>query len=85
MRGGAAAGLTALAAREGTVDADAPEIPVGVDGEALVLPTPVQCRIRPGALRVRVARHRPGVPAARPPLDWRRLREIAFPPHGTER
>ncbi|MEV7177439.1 diacylglycerol kinase family protein [Kitasatospora sp. NPDC093679] len=80
LRGGSATGLTALAAREVVVDADAPEIPVGVDGEALVLPTPVVCRIRPAALRVRVPRHRPGVPSARPPLDWQRLREIAFPP-----
>ncbi|WP_431683336.1 diacylglycerol/lipid kinase family protein [Kitasatospora sp. KL5] len=83
MGGAQAAGLTAVAAREVTVDADAAEVPVGVDGEALTLPTPVVCRIRPGALRVRVPRHRPGVPQARPPMDWRRLRRIAFPPHGT--
>ncbi|WP_030263816.1 diacylglycerol/lipid kinase family protein [Streptomyces sp. NRRL B-24484] len=83
LRGGTATGLTALAAREVVIDADVPEIPVGVDGEALVLPTPVVCRIRPAALRVRVPRHRPGVPSARPPLDWQRLRKIAFPPRDT--
>jgi hypothetical protein len=27
------------------------EIPVGVDGEALVLETPVRCTVRPAALR----------------------------------
>ena len=51
--------------------ADAPEIPVGVDGEALMLRTPVRCAIRPGALRVRVPRDRPGRLETRPPLDWR--------------
>jgi diacylglycerol kinase family enzyme len=42
------------------VDAEMPTLPVGVDGEALLLPTPVRCTIRPGALRVRVPRQRPG-------------------------
>jgi diacylglycerol kinase family enzyme len=36
------------------VDADTPRIPVGVDGEAVWLPTPVHCTIRPKALRVRL-------------------------------
>ena len=49
-----------LTAKEVTVTADTPRIPVGVDGEALSLPTPVVCSIRPGALRVRVPRNRPG-------------------------
>ncbi|MER7564757.1 diacylglycerol kinase, partial [Streptomyces sp. NPDC097941] len=61
------------------VDADTDEIPVGVDGEALVLPTPVHCRIAPGPLRVRVPRKRPGVPTAQPRLNWRRLRKLAAP------
>jgi len=40
---------------------DAPgDVPVGVDGEALILPTPLVFRTRPGALRVRIARHHPG-------------------------
>ncbi|MFF3483845.1 diacylglycerol/lipid kinase family protein [Streptomyces sp. NPDC002701] len=70
-------GLTVLTAREVLVDADRAEIEVGVDGEALVLPTPVRCRIEPGALRVRVPGNRPGVPETKPPLDWRRLRKLA--------
>ena len=70
-------GLVVLSAREAVVDADRPEIEVGVDGEALVLPTPVHCRIAPGALRVRVPRKRPGVPAVQPRLNWRRLRKLA--------
>jgi diacylglycerol kinase family enzyme len=60
------------------VDADAPSLPVGVDGEALLLPTPVPCAIRPGALRVRVPRNRPGVRPERPSMDWSRLRALAF-------
>ncbi|MGW7368813.1 diacylglycerol/lipid kinase family protein [Streptomyces sp. NPDC054841] len=78
LRGDRSPGLTVLTAREVVVDAEAPEVYVGVDGEALVLPTPVRCTIRPGALRVRVPRHRPGVPRARPRLDWRRLGMLAL-------
>ncbi|MFE2138323.1 diacylglycerol/lipid kinase family protein, partial [Streptomyces sp. NPDC059466] len=73
----AAEGLAVLTTREVVVDADRPEIEAGVDGEALMLPTPVHCRVAPGALRVRVPRKRPGVPDLRPPLNWRRLRELA--------
>ncbi|MDX2388516.1 MULTISPECIES: diacylglycerol kinase family protein [unclassified Streptomyces] len=71
-------GLTVVTAREVVVDADAPAIPVGVDGEALMLSTPVHCRIASGALRVRVPRHRPGVPRTAPPMDWRRVRRLAL-------
>ena len=35
-------------------------IPVGVDGEALVLDAPLRFAIRPGALRVRLAPQHPG-------------------------
>ncbi|TJZ44558.1 diacylglycerol kinase [Streptomyces piniterrae] len=77
LRGQHAGGLTALTAHELVVDADEPEIPVGVDGEALILPTPVHCRIEPGALRVRVPRHRPGVPRTKRPVNWRRLVKLA--------
>lgn len=70
-------GLTVRAAPEVVVTADTPEIPVGVDGEALVLPTPVTCTIRPQALRVRVPRDRPGVPAPKPSWNWGRLLELA--------
>ncbi len=70
--------VTLATAPEVIVDADAPTIPVGVDGEALSMPTPVRCGIRPGALRVRVPRHRPGVRASRPAMDWTRLRRLAW-------
>jgi len=78
LRGHRAPGLAQLTTREVVVDADAATIPVGVDGEALTLPTPVRCRIQPGALRVRVPRDRPGVPHGRPPMDWRRVRRLAL-------
>jgi len=77
LRGSASGGVTIVSAQEVTVTADAPEIPVGVDGEALMLRTPVRCAVRPGALRVRVPRDRPGRLEARPPLDWRRVRSLA--------
>ena len=71
-------GLTQHTGPEVVVDADQPQIPVGVDGEALVLSTPVQCTIRPQALRVRVPRNRPGVRPPKRPLDWVRLRQLAW-------
>ncbi|GAB2842664.1 hypothetical protein GCM10027074_06430 [Streptomyces deserti] len=70
-------GLTILTAPDVVIEADRTEIEAGVDGEALVLPTPVHCRIAPGALRVRVPRKRPGVPPPQLRLDWRRLRKLA--------
>jgi diacylglycerol kinase family enzyme len=70
--------VTALTAREVIIDADQPQIPVGIDGESVLMPTPVRCTIRPLSLRVRVPSDRPGVPEPRPPVDWRRLGHQAF-------
>ncbi|MEV5734898.1 diacylglycerol kinase family protein [Streptomyces sp. NPDC052292] len=78
LSGGRSRGLTAFEAGEVVVDADAPTVPAGVDGEALMLPTPVRCRIEPGALRVRVPRHRPGVPRTAPAMNWREVRRLAL-------
>jgi diacylglycerol kinase family enzyme len=63
------------------VDSGEP-VPAGVDGEALVIDPPLQFRIRPGALRVRIAPQHPGAsPSAAEPdglLDaLRRLGRIA--------
>jgi len=66
-----------LTAGEVTIDADAPQIPVGIDGETVMLPAPVRCAIRPRALRVVVPRERPGVPAPKAALEWPRLRQLA--------
>jgi diacylglycerol kinase family enzyme len=70
--------LTALTAHEVVIDSGEPQIPVGINGESVLMPTPVRCTIRPLALRVRVPRNRPGVPVPRPQLDWGRLRRLAF-------
>jgi diacylglycerol kinase family enzyme len=70
-------GLALLTATEVTVDADRPEIPVGIDGEAIMLPTPVHCASRPNALRVRVPRNRPGVHPGPPVIDWAELWRLA--------
>jgi diacylglycerol kinase family enzyme len=77
MRRGHGNGLTTLTAAEVTVDADVPEIPVGIDGETIMMPAPVRCAIRPAALRVVVPRQRPGVPEARQPLEWTTLKHLA--------
>jgi diacylglycerol kinase family enzyme len=77
LRGSHAAGLTALTAEQITVTADGPQIPVGVDGESILMSTPVTCTVSPGALRVWVPRDRPGVPAPKPQVNWARLRRLA--------
>jgi diacylglycerol kinase family enzyme len=79
-------GLRSRAVSVGTtdevvVDAETPTLPVGVDGEALLLPTPVRCTIRPGALRVRVPRQRPGARLARRGWDRQGLWSLAV--HGS--
>ncbi|MEV6838384.1 diacylglycerol kinase family protein [Streptomyces sp. NPDC051133] len=73
-------GVTRLTAREVVVETDADTVPAGIDGESVVLPAPVVCRVAPGALRVRVPRHRPGTPPDRPPADWRRVLRLALAP-----
>jgi diacylglycerol kinase family enzyme len=77
LRGARGQGLTTLTAHEVVVDAEAPQVPVGIDGETVMMPTPVRCTIRPKALRVRVPRDRPGVPAPKATLDWPKLRQLA--------
>ena len=60
------------------VDADHP-VPAGIDGEALVLDPPLRFRIRPGVLRVRIARQHPGAsPSALVPEGvWAGVVELA--------
>lgn len=77
LRGRHATGLRVLSARIVVVTAGSERIPVGVDGEAVSMPVPVRCAIRPGVLRVRVPRDRPGVPAPKPAISWSRLRRLA--------
>jgi diacylglycerol kinase family enzyme len=77
LRGRRAVGVRVLSAKKIEITADAPQIPVGVDGEALSMSTPVVCTISPGALRVWVPRDRPGIVPPKPPINWARLWHLA--------
>ncbi|MGW4049945.1 diacylglycerol/lipid kinase family protein [Streptomyces sp. NPDC004779] len=78
VRGSQSSGLTVLSAQRVEVTSEEAEIPVAVDGEALRMPTPVVCTLRPLALRVLVPRDRPGVVLPTPPVRWRRIFDLAF-------
>ncbi|MFF0744649.1 diacylglycerol kinase family protein [Streptomyces sp. NPDC004111] len=78
VRGTQSPALTALSAHRVEVTAADPEIAVAVDGEALRMPTPVVCTLRPGALRVLVPRDRSGVVDPPPRVDWRRVARLAL-------
>ncbi|MFG2622624.1 diacylglycerol/lipid kinase family protein [Streptomyces sp. NPDC048507] len=54
------------------------EVPVAVDGEALLMPSPVVCVLKSRALRVVVPRTRPGAVPPPPALDWRHVLRLAF-------
>jgi diacylglycerol kinase family enzyme len=89
LRGRHATGLSVLTTRQIEIRADAPRIPVGVDGESIAMPTPVICTVSPQALRVWVPRDRPGVPKPKAQKDWGRLRRLAgipktAPRHSTD-
>jgi diacylglycerol kinase family enzyme len=60
------------------IDSDSSTIPVGIDGEAVTVDTPVHCTIRPRALRVLLPKNRPGVPELHAKLDWKTLWQLAF-------
>jgi diacylglycerol kinase family enzyme len=77
LRGRRAVGLNVLTAKKIEITADETQIPVGVDGEAILMSTPVVCTISAHALRVWVPRDRPGVPAPKPAINWARLRHLA--------
>ncbi|MFE9774051.1 diacylglycerol/lipid kinase family protein [Streptomyces sp. NPDC005931] len=72
-------GLIRLSAGEVVVEAGTDTLPVGIDGEHVVLPSPVVCRSAPGALRVRVPRRRPHAPrAGGGAADWPRVARLAL-------
>jgi diacylglycerol kinase family enzyme len=79
LRRRATSGIIGLTAREVIVEAHDAEIPVGIDGEAAWLRTPVRCLVRTGALRVRVPRHRPNAAGPAAQVDWRLLGRRALP------
>lgn len=78
LRRGGGESLSVFSGREVVIQADAREIPVGIDGEAVTVPTPVHCTIRPKALRVVLPRDRPGVPPQKTRIEWDRLWRVAF-------
>ncbi|MFF7047047.1 diacylglycerol/lipid kinase family protein [Streptomyces griseorubiginosus] len=82
VRGERSGSVLRLRVDEVVVDADTADIAVGIDGEHVLLPTPVVCRTEPGALRVRVPLHRPGRPVLAAPADWRRVARLARGGHG---
>ncbi|WP_079040440.1 diacylglycerol kinase family protein [Streptomyces prasinus] len=73
-------GLVRLNAEEVVVEAGAGgTLPVGIDGEHVVLPSPVVCRSAPGALRVRVPRRRPRtLRGGGATADWPRVARSAL-------
>jgi diacylglycerol kinase family enzyme len=77
LRRGRGHGVTRFTAEEVVVDADVAEVPVGIDGETIMMAAPVRCAIRPRALRVRVPRDRPGIRPPKPAIDWPTLRQLA--------
>lgn len=64
--------------REFEVEAAGP-VPVGLDGEALQLAPPLRFRIRPRALRVRIAPQHPGASpsALEPETAWQTIEAVA--------
>src|SRR5690348_9407573 len=80
LRGRHAAGLKVLTAGQIEITADEQQIPVGVDGESILMSTPVTCTVSAGALRVWVPRDRPGIPRPKSSVNWARLRQLAGPP-----
>ncbi|MEV5969463.1 diacylglycerol kinase family protein [Streptomyces sp. NPDC051921] len=81
VRGSSSTGLNVLTARRVEVTAKVDTLPVAVDGEALTLPPPVTCTLRPRALRVLVPRDRPGTAPPSQPLNWYRIVVLAFGRH----
>jgi diacylglycerol kinase family enzyme len=78
LRGAHQRGLVFAEAREVLVSAGGPTVPVGIDGETVQLDTPVRCTVRPGALRVRLPRDRPGIRPPRGRLAWAPLWALAM-------
>ncbi len=70
-------GLLRTESSEVLVSSDEPTVAVGIDGETVHLTSPVRCTVRPGALRVRLPRERPGIRPPRGQVDWASLWRLA--------
>ncbi len=73
---GGGAALTYISAGRVLVESAQPRIPVGIDGETVLMPTPVHCSVRRRALRVVIPKDR-GVRQPRSALRWSRLGQLA--------
>jgi diacylglycerol kinase family enzyme len=71
-------GILVAQGREVLISSASPTVPVGIDGESVHLSAPVRCTIRPGALRVRLPRTRPGVRPPQGRVDWAVLWGLAI-------
>jgi diacylglycerol kinase family enzyme len=79
VRGPRSGSIVRLSAGEVVVEAGTDALPVGIDGEHVVLPSPVVCRSAPGVLRVRVPRRRPhALRGGGAPADWSRVARLAL-------
>jgi diacylglycerol kinase family enzyme len=71
--------ITSHAARAVEIDAQGSTVNAGIDGESVVLSTPVQCAVRPAALRVRLPRQRFADERRPEHVTLRRLFKLAGP------
>src|SRR4051794_4256963 len=71
-------GILVAQGHEVLINSTSPTVPVGIDGESVHLSAPVRCTIRPGALRVRLPRTRPGVRPPQGRVDWAVLWGLAI-------
>lgn len=71
-------GMQQWTAPEFEVDGESP-VPAGIDGESMLLKTPLLFRTRPDALRVRIAPHHPGASpsALEPDTAWQMIQALA--------
>jgi diacylglycerol kinase family enzyme len=76
--GQGAAGLAVLTCRDVTVESAESRIPVGIDGETVLVRTPVHCAIQPAALRVLVPAGQRQTAVGRSALNWARLGRLAW-------
>jgi diacylglycerol kinase family enzyme len=79
LRGRRSSALTATTAESIIVETVESQLPAGIDGETVMLTSPVECRVRPGALRVRVPRQRPAQDAIGPAVTFGEVLRVAAP------
>ncbi|MFL6139900.1 MAG: diacylglycerol/lipid kinase family protein [Frankiaceae bacterium] len=79
LRGRHASALTTATAEAVVVESAGGQLPAGIDGEIVMLTSPVECRVRVAALRVLIPRDRAARPPREEPLTLRALVRVAAP------